>query len=155
MEKDEKAPHFCLPDKDNNRVGLKNFAGKWVVLYFYPRDGTKGCTQEALDFTEYLPDFEQMNAVVVGISPDSTESHQKFAQKHQLQVILLSDPEHTVSEQYGVWQLKKMYGREFYGVIRSTFIIDPEGTIAYSWRKVRVKNHVTNVNQKLKELQEV
>lgn len=94
-----------------------------------------------------------MNAVVIGVSPDSVKSHQSFAERHQLQVMLLSDPDHTVLEQYGVWQLKKMYGREYYGVVRSTFLINPEGVIVHSWRNVKVKNHVNIVKEKLQELQ--
>ena len=113
VTRSEKAPDFCLPDKDSNNVCLKDFKGKWIVLYFYPKDNTKGCTLEALDFTENLMEFETMNAVVIGVSPDSVKSHQSFAERHQLQVMLLSDPDHTVLEQYGVWQLKKMYGKDF------------------------------------------
>jgi len=153
VTRSEKAPDFCLPDKDSNNVCLKDFKGKWIVLYFYPKDNTKGCTLEALDFTENLMEFETMNAVVIGVSPDSVKSHQSFAERHQLQVMLLSDPDHTVLEQYGVWQLKKMYGREYYGVVRSTFLINPEGVIVHSWRNVKVKNHVNIVKEKLQELQ--
>lgn len=153
MERGEKAPDFCLPDKDNNSVCLNDFKGKWVILYFYPKDNTKGCTLEAVDFTENLKDFEPMNAVVLGVSPDSVKSHQKFAEKHQLKVTLLSDPDHTTLENYGVWQLKKMYGRAYYGVVRSTFLIDPEGVIVHAWKTVNVKNHVTTVKEKLHELQ--
>lgn len=149
----EKAPDFCLPDKDSTNVCLKDFKGKWIVLYFYPKDNTKGCTLEALDFTENLMDFEALNAIVIGISPDSVKSHQTFAEKHQLQVMLLSDPDHTVLEQYGVWQLKKMYGREYYGVVRSTFLVNPEGVIVHAWRNVKVKNHVTIVKENLQKLQ--
>lgn len=148
-----KAPEFCLPDQDRNQVCLKDFAGKWVVLYFYPKDMTKGCTLEAIDFSSALPEFDQMNAVILGVSPDSVANHQKFRAKEDLQVTLLSDPEHTVLEQYGVWQLKKMYGREYYGVVRSTFLIDPKLSIVQSWRKVRVKGHVKAVKNALRELQ--
>lgn len=122
------------------------------ILYFYVRDNTKGCTLEAIDFTENLKDFEKLNAVVLGVSPDSVKSHLKFAEKHDLKIPLLSDPEHEVSEKYGVWQLKKMYGREYFGVVRSTFLINPEGYIKYAWKKVRVKGHVEEVKQKLSEL---
>ena len=153
VTRSEKAPDFCLPDKDSTNVCLKDFKGKWIVLYFYPKDNTKGCTLEALDFTENLMDFEALNAIVIGISPDSVKSHQTFAEKHQLQVMLLSDPDHTVLEQYGVWQLKKMYGREYYGVVRSTFLINPEGVIVHAWRNVKVKNHVNIVKENLQKLQ--
>ena len=149
----KKAPEFCLPDQDGIQVCLKDFAGKWVILYFYPKDMTKGCTLEAIDFSSALPEFDEMNAVILGVSPDSIASHQKFRAKEDLQVTLLSDPDHSVLEQYDVWQLKKMYGREYYGVVRSTFLIDPETAIAYSWLKVRVKGHVEAVKNKLRELQ--
>lgn len=153
VTRSEKAPDFCLPDKDSTNICLKDFKGKWVILYFYPKDNTKGCTLEALDFTENLMDFEAMNAVVIGVSPDSVKSHHNFAEKHQLQIMLLSDPDHTVLEQYGVWQLKKMYGREYYGVVRSTFLINPEGVIVHVWRNVKVKNHVSTVKENLQKLQ--
>jgi peroxiredoxin Q/BCP len=149
----KEAPEFCLPDQDGNQVCLKDFSGKWVVLYFYPKDMTKGCTLEAIDFSSALPEFNQMNAVILGVSPDSVERHQKFRAKEDLKVTLLSDPDHTVLEQYGVWQLKKMYGREYYGVVRSTFLINPETMIVHSWPKVRVKGHVEAVKTKLHELQ--
>jgi peroxiredoxin Q/BCP len=148
-----KALEFCLPDQDGNQVCLKDFAGKWVILYFYPKDMTKGCTLEAIDFSSAIPEFDEMNAVILGVSPDSIASHQKFRAKEDLHVTLLSDPDHSVLEKYGVWQLKKMYGREYYGVVRSTFLIDPEAAIAHSWLKVRVKGHVEAVKNKLRELQ--
>jgi len=149
----ERAPDFCLPDKNETNICLKDFAGRWVVLYFYPKDNTKGCTLEAMNFSKTLMDFQKMNAVVLGVSPDSPKSHTKFADRHGLEVTLLSDPNHAILEKYGVWQLKKMYGKEYHGVVRSTFLIDPEGYIAYSWRKVRVSNHVNTVRETLKELQ--
>ncbi len=153
IETGEKAPDFCLPDKDNNNVCLNDFRGKWVILYFYPKDNTKGCTLEAVDFTEHLKDFETMNAVILGVSPDSPKSHANFAEKHQLNITLLSDPDHTVLEQYGVWQLKKMYGKEYYGVTRSTFVIDPRRIIVYAWKRIKVKNHVLTVKERLQTLQ--
>ncbi len=152
LEIGEKAPEFCLPNQDGEEVCLNNYKGKWVVLYFYPKDNTSGCTREAKDFTEHLHDFEKLGAVVLGVSPDSVESHKKFREKHSLKVTLLSDPEHKVLEAYGAWGLKKRYGKEYYGVIRSTFIIDPEGKIAYRWYNVRVNGHVEKVKEKLKEL---
>ncbi|MGQ4833922.1 MAG: thioredoxin-dependent thiol peroxidase [Candidatus Asgardarchaeia archaeon] len=148
------APDFCLPNQDEKQTCLKDFRGKWVILYFYPKDNTSGCTREAIDFTEHLNEFTELNAVVLGISPDSVKSHQRFIEKHGLKVTLLSDLEHKVLEAYGVWQLKKMYGREYYGVVRSTFIIDPNGKIAHIWRKVKVKGHVDEVKKVLEELQE-
>lgn len=148
----EKAPVFCLPDQSGREVCLEEFRGRWVVLYFYPRDNTKGCTLEALDFTESMGEFEEFNAVVLGVSPDSVESHERFCERHGLGITLLSDPAHEVLERYGVWQLKKRYGREFHGVVRSTFIIDPEGQIVHEWRGVRVKGHVEEVKRRLSEL---
>ncbi len=148
----DQTPDFCLPDQDEREVCLKDFRGKWVILYFYPKDNTSGCTREAIDFTEHLEEIESLGAVVLGVSPDSVKSHVKFREKHNLKVTLLSDPEHKVLETYGAWQLKKMYGREYYGVVRSTFLIDPEGKIAYIWPKVKVKGHIEAVIEKLKDL---
>ncbi|RLF50282.1 MAG: peroxiredoxin [Thermoplasmata archaeon] len=147
-----KAPQFCLPDENGDEICLKDFRGKWIVLYFYPRDNTTGCTKEARDFSEYIEEFEKLNAVVIGISPDSIESHKKFKEKHGLKVILLSDEGKDVLKKYGVWKLKKMYGRSYYGVVRSTFLIDPDGNIAYEWKRVKVKGHVEDVLKKLKEV---
>jgi peroxiredoxin Q/BCP len=146
------APAFCLPNQDGEEICLGDIRGRWAVLYFYPKDNTKGCTLEALDFTLNKAEFEAMGAVVLGVSPDSVESHQGFCLKHDLTITLLSDPDHGVLEEYGVWDLKKMYGREFYGVVRSTFLIDPEGRIAHEWRKVKVGGHVDAVKEKLAEL---
>ena len=145
------AHDFCLPDENGKKRCLKDFRGKWVVLYFYPKDNTTGCTKEAKDFSQYIEEFEKLNAVVIGISPDSIESHKKFKEKHGLKVILLSDESKETLQKYGVWQLKKMYGRSYYGVMRSTFLIDPDGNIVYEWRRVKVKGHVEDVLKKLKE----
>ncbi len=147
------APNFTLNNSDGEVRRLQDYQGKWLVLYFYPKDNTSGCTTEALDFTAHLNEFQQLNAAVVGISPDSCQSHQKFRQKHGLQVELLCDPEKTVLQQYGVWQKKRMYGREYMGVVRTTVLIDPQGVIAYIWPKVKVSGHVQAVLQKLQELQ--
>ncbi len=149
----EQAPDFCLPNQDDEIVCLRDLRGKWVVLYFYPKDNTSGCTREAVDFTQHLDEFERLNAVVIGVSPDSTRSHRRFQEKHGLRVTLLSDPEHNVLEKYGVWQLKRMYGREYWGVVRSTFLIDPEGKIVRIWPKVKVAGHTEDVLQTLKEQQ--
>jgi len=147
-----KAPGFTLNNQDGKAVRLADYEGKWRVVYFYPKDNTSGCTQEAVDFSALLPEFEKEGAVVFGVSPDSEKSHARFAEKHGLKVELLSDPEHTVMAQYGVWQLKKMYGKEYMGVVRSTFLITPEGVIAKSWGKVKVKNHAREVQTALCEL---
>jgi len=149
----DKAPEFCLPDKDGNEVCLNNFIGKWIVLYFYPRDMTNGCTLEAVYFTKAKPDFEKKGAVIMGTSPDTMESHCKFADKNDLQITLLSDPEHTTLEDYNVWQLKKMAGKEYMGVVRSTFLIDPKGIVRYVWRKVKVQGHIEEVFNALKRAQ--
>ena len=147
-----KAPGFCLPDGEEREVCLNDFAGRWVVLYFYPKDNTKGCTLEALDFTAAKEDFAAQNAVIIGVSRDSCKSHANFAQKHDLDLILLSDPERRVHEQYGVWQLKKMYGKESFGTVRSTFLIDPDGVVRFVWEKVKVADHTSRVLEKLIEL---
>ena len=150
----KKAPEFCLPDKDLKQHCLKDYKGKWVVLYFYPKDNTSGCTKEAVGFSEKKEEFEKLNAVIMGISKDSPKSHAKFIEKHNLKILLLSDEEHKVLESYGAWGIKKNYGKEYYGTIRSTFIIDPDGIIRKAWKNVRVKDHVENVLVSLKELQE-
>jgi peroxiredoxin Q/BCP len=147
------APAFCLKDQDDEKKCLKDFKGKWVVLYFYPKDNTSGCTLEAKDFTCALDEFAKLNATIIGVSPDSIESHQKFIAKENLNLTLLSDMDHAILEKYGVWQLKKMYGREYYGVVRSTFLIGPEGKIQHMWQKVKVKGHVDEVKNMLKEKQ--
>jgi len=152
VEKKKKAPDFCLPDQNDDTLCLENLRGRWVVLYFYPKDNSKSCTLEAVNFTDNLKSLEEMGAVVVGVSPDSVKSHQNFVKKHDLKFTLLSDLEHEVLEKYGVWKLKKMYGREYMGVERSTFLINPEGYIETEWRKVRVKGHVEEVKQKLSKL---
>lgn len=150
----DKAPEFCLPDKDEKNICLKDYNGKWVVLYFYPKDMTSGCTIEAIDFTSKLPDFVKKNAVVIGVSPDSPKRHQKFIDKHELKVILASDEEKKMLEEYGVWQEKKMYGKTYFGVVRTTMLINPEGIISEIWNKVRVKEHVQSVFDRLVELQQ-
>ena len=154
VEPGEKAPDFCLPDENGQEVCLKDFKGKWVVLYFYPKDNTPGCTREAEEFTELLPEFEKLGAVVLGVSPDSVESHRRFKDKKKLKVKLLSDESKEVIKAYGVWQKKKMYGREYYGVVRTTYLIDPEGKVAHVWKRVRVKGHAEAVLNRIKELGE-
>lgn len=151
-ESREDAPSFCLPDQDGAEVCLDEFAGRWLVLYFYPKDNTTGCTREALDFTEMLEDFRDLGAEVLGISPDSPKSHQKFREKHGIEVRLLSDHDHRVLEAYDAWGTKKMYGKEYQGVLRSTAIIDPDGKIARIWKRVRVKGHVYGVKEELRSL---
>ncbi len=148
----DKAPGFCLLDKDEKKVCLDDYRGKWVILYFYPKDYTSGCTLEAIDFTRHLDQFLELNAIVLGVSPDSCSSHRGFAEKYGLKIRLLSDPDHKVAMDYKVWRLKKRYGREYYGIVRTTYLIDPKGDIAYIWRNVKVKGHVEEVKNKLAEL---
>ena len=147
-----KAPAFTLKNQDDKTVKLTDFAGRWLALYFYPKDNTSGCTMESIDFTSSLAKFEKLNCDVVGISPDSVASHQKFIEKQSLKVELLADPDKKVLEKYCVWQEKSMYGRKYMGVVRSTYLIDPTGKIAFEWVKVKVNGHVDEVLAKLKEL---
>lgn len=148
-----KAPAFKLQDQDGNEVSLAGLKGNWVVLYFYPKDDTPGCTTEACEFTAAFPQFQSLSARVLGVSPDSPASHQKFIQKHSLQIPLLSDPDHAVLAKYGAWGEKTMYGRKSEGVLRSTVLIDPEGKIAWHWPNVRAAGHAEAVRGKLAELQ--
>lgn len=162
LEIGDAAPQFCLPNQDDVNMCLKAFKGKWVVLYFYPKDSTPGCTNEACDFTETMPLFDDMDAVILGVSPDSTKSHRNFIEKKALEITLLSDTEKTAHKAYGAWGMKKNYGKEYEGVIRSTFIIDPEQKIAASWSNVRVRvkrkdgvaRHVDAVRETLTQLQQ-
>ncbi len=146
------APAFVLPDSEGEAVSLNDFRGRWVVLYFYPRDNTSGCTTEAIDFTSLAPEFNRLKATIVGVSPDSCESHGKFILKHDLGITLLSDQGRDVLKQYGAWQLKKLYGKETYGVVRSTFLIDGKGIIRHVWEKVRVAGHAEEVLATLREM---
>jgi len=149
----DKVPDFCLPNQDEEEICLRDIKGKWIVLYFYPKDNTPGCTTEACEFTEAEPDFSKLDAIILGVSPDSPKKHRNFIEKKDLDITLLSDEEKIVLESYGVWQLKKMYGREYMGVVRTTFIIDPDGVIQEVFNKVKVKGHVDAVKTRLQELQ--
>ncbi|AUS98932.1 thioredoxin-dependent thiol peroxidase [Nostoc sp. CENA543] len=146
------APEFSLPDQDGNLVTLNDFTDQWIVVYFYPKDDTPGCTTEAKDFTELNQEFNQLGAKILGVSPDSGKAHCKFINKHNLSITLLSDPEHQLIEAYGAWRLKKFMGKEYMGVARSTFLISPEKIIAHAWPDVKVKGHAQSVLQKLQEL---
>jgi thioredoxin-dependent peroxiredoxin len=148
----EKAPDFTIPDQDGNVRISEELRGVWSILYFYPKDNTSACTVEALAFSAVYEKLTELKVSIMGISPDSVESHKKFIQKNELNLTLLSDPSHTVIEAYGVWTLKKMYGREYMGVERSTFLIRPDGIIADIWHKVKVKGHVEEVTSQLQEL---
>ncbi|EPY14801.1 peroxiredoxin Q/BCP [Paenibacillus sp. cl6col] len=145
-------PDFTLPASTGQDVKLSDYRGKKVVIYFYPKDMTPGCTQESCDFRDYHGDFEKHGVVVLGISPDPIKSHTKFIEKHSLPFTLLSDMEHEVADLFGVWQLKKMYGREYYGIVRSTFLIDEEGKLIKEWRSVKVKGHTNEVLEAVREL---
>ncbi|HOD66500.1 MAG TPA: thioredoxin-dependent thiol peroxidase [candidate division Zixibacteria bacterium] len=147
-----KAPAFALPNQQGDTARLSDYEGKWVVLYFYPKDDTPGCTTEACDFTDNLSRLDKLNAVVLGVSPDSVESHARFVEKHNLKVTLLSDPEKKVLQMYGAFGEKMMYGKATVGVIRSTYLIDPGGRIAYAWPNVKATGHAEKVAAKLAEL---
>ena len=159
------APAFCIQNQDEVEICLRDLKGKWIVLYFYPRDNTPGCTTQACDFTQSLPQYEDLDAVILGVSPDTPKKHQNFIAKYDLDITLLADTEKTTCESYGVWQLKKFMGKESMGVVRTTFIINPEGKIAAIWDKVSVRKktkkagvttevlHVDLVKEKLAELQ--
>ena len=151
----KKAPDFTLQDQDENKVKLSSFKGQWVVLYFYPKDDTPGCTREAIAFTEENPDFNGLDAVILGVSRDSCQSHRKFIEKHSLGITLLSDTDHKVMETYGAWGEKKNYGKVTMGTIRSTVLIDPKGVIVHHWPNVKVDGHAEAVKKKLKELRKL
>lgn len=146
------APNFSLNNAQGEIRTLADFADRWLILYFYPKDNTPGCTTEALDFTALKPEFDQLNAAIAGVSTDSEKSHERFITKKELTIELLSDPDHQTAEAYGIWQLKKFMGKEYMGIVRSTFIIDPQGKIAHSWLKVKVKDHAQAVLETLQSL---
>jgi thioredoxin-dependent peroxiredoxin len=150
VEVGQAVPDFSLETADGGELKLKDLRGKKVVLYFYPKDMTPGCTQQACDFRDYNPQIEKEGAVIIGISPDNLKSHGKFVEKNSLPFPLLSDPEHTVCELFGVWRLKKNYGREYMGVERSTFLISGDGRLLKEWRKVKVKGHAAEVLEAVK-----
>jgi peroxiredoxin Q/BCP len=145
-------PEFCLTDERGKEVCSKDLKGKWTVLYFYPKDNTPGCTTEAKDFTCMVEDFSTEDAKILGVSPDSEKSHLNFIGKQELNLTLLSDPDKKLLEKMGAWKQKKMYGKEYMGVERSTFLINPEGKIVKEWRKVKVKGHADEVLETLKNL---
>jgi peroxiredoxin Q/BCP len=146
------APAFSLPRDGGETVQLPDYLGKKVVLFFYPKDDTSGCTVEAIDFTQNLAEFEKAGAVVLGMSPDPVKKHDKFIAKHELGVILVSDEEKTTLDAYNVWKEKSMYGKKYMGVERSTFLIDDQGVVQKAWRKVKVPGHVDDVLKATQDL---
>ena len=149
----EKAPEFQLANQNGEKVSLTDFLGKHVVLYFYPKDMTPGCTTEACDFRDHHEQFENLNAVIIGVSPDPAERHVKFIEKHGLPFVLLADENHEVAELYDVWKLKKNFGKEYMGIERSTFVINKEGILVKEWRKVKVKDHVEEALEFVRSLE--
>jgi peroxiredoxin Q/BCP len=146
------APDFELPSSTGETVKLSDYRGQRVLIYFYPKDMTSSCTQQACDFRDRHEEFKGVNTVILGISIDPMKQHDKFIAKYGLPFILLSDEEHQVAEKYGVWQLKKMYGKEYMGMVRSTFLIDEEGVLLKSWLKVRVKGHIEAALEAVQQL---
>ena len=151
LETGKKAPDFTLPDQDDKKISLKDFIGKKVVLYFYPKDNTSGCTKEACNFRDDFPKFKKSDAVIIGISPDSSASHKKFIEKYNLPFTLLSNEDKKVLEKYEVWKEKSMYGRKYMGVERTTYIIDEKGKIKKIFNKVKVDGHNQEVMEELKD----
>lgn len=149
LEIGNKAPNFNLPNQNGNSVRLDDFAGRWLIVYFYPRDDTPGCTVEANDFTRLKKDFEKKETVILGVSPDNEAKHCKFIDKHGLKIDLLADCEKSMLSDYGVWQEKSMYGKTYMGVVRTTYLIDPDGNIAGAWTKVKAKGHADAVLKRL------
>ena len=146
----DQAPEFTLPDQDGHLVSLSSFIGERVIIYFYPKDNTPGCTTEAKDFTNKIKEFKKLNTQVIGISKDSLETHNKFINKQGLKILLASDESGKVLKKFGVWVEKNMYGRKYMGIQRSTFLINEESKIEYIWEKVKVKGHVEDVINKIK-----
>ncbi|MHA7967286.1 thioredoxin-dependent thiol peroxidase [Paenibacillus sp. CAU 1782] len=152
IEVGKKAPKFKLPASNGETVSLMELRGAPVVLFFYPKDMTATCTVQACDMRDHYAEFRKMGAVVLGISGDSIKSHRNFIEKKELPYLLLADEEHKVCELYGVWQLKKLYGREYMGIVRSTFLIDAKGTLVQEWRNVKVKGHAEAVLEAVSKL---
>jgi len=152
LKEGEAAPDFDLPADDGSRVRLGGLRGQKVVLYFYPKDDTSGCTTEACEFRDAQPDFEAGGAAILGVSPDPVASHARFRDKHSLTFPLLADEDHKVAEAYGVWKEKSMYGRTYWGIERSTFLIDEMGVVRKVWRRVKPKGHAADVAAALGEV---
>ena len=152
LDPGDKAPAFTIPAAGGGQVSLAKLKGKIVVLFFYPKDDTTACTQEALNFTEKADEFEALDAVVVGVSRDTVRSHDRFVAKHGLRILLGADVDGVVTERYGVWVEKSMYGRKYMGIERSTFLIGPTGKVVNTWRKVKVAGHVEEVLAAAKQI---
>ena len=152
LEAGDKAPKFDIPNQDGNMIKLDDLLDKWSVIYFYPRDDTPGCTIEAKEFTELSSKFEEQGAIIYEVSPDTEVKHCKFIEKHGLKVELLADTESTMLADYGVWQEKQMYGKTYMGVVRTTYLVNPDGKIAEAWPKVKAKGHAEAVLERLVEL---
>lgn len=149
----KKAPQFTLAASNGEKVKLSDYLGHPIVLFFYPKDLTATCTQQACDFRDAFAEYRELDAVVLGISADDVKSHVKFVQKKELPFLLLADTDKKVCEKYGVWQLKKLYGKEYMGIVRSTFLIDKKGKLVREWRKVKAKGHVQQVLEAVQELE--
>jgi len=149
IEQGDEAPDFTLPADDGSEVSLSDLRGERVLLYFYPKDDTSGCTAQACDLRDEMPTFEALDVRVIGVSPDPIDSHVEFKEKYDLNFPLLADEDHEVAEAYGVWKEKSMYGRSYMGIERSTFLIDEEGRVERVWRKVRAKKHAELVTEYL------
>ncbi len=153
LEPETIAPEFCLGNQDDVEICSRDLRGKWIVLYFYPRDSTPGCTTEACEFSDAIDDYDDLGAIILGVSADSTQSHRNFIEKKSLTITLLSDPTTQMMQAYEVWAMKKNYGKEYMGIVRSTYIINPKGVIKAAWTNVKVKDHVAKVKETLSALQ--
>ncbi|MDD2265611.1 thioredoxin-dependent thiol peroxidase [Sulfuricurvum sp.] len=147
------APDFCLSNQDDVEICSRDLRGKWIVLYFYPKDSTPGCTTEACEFSDAMDEYDDMGAIILGVSADSTKSHRNFIEKKSLGITLLSDPTTQMMQDYSVWAMKKNYGKEYMGIVRTTYIIDPKGIVKAAWANVKVKDHVAKVKEELAKLQ--
>ena len=152
LSEGDKAPNFKLPADNNTNIELSDYSGQNVVLYFYPKDNTPGCTTQACSFRDSIKSFEELDAIIIGISKDSVKKHENFKAKYDLNFSLASDENDEVCETYGVWKEKSMYGKKFWGIERTTFLIDKNGKIAKIWRKVKVKDHIEDVKDALHNL---
>ena len=151
VEVGQKIADFTLPNQTGEEISLSDYKGKYVILYFYPKDMTPGCTTQACDFRDNHEKFTDLDAVILGVSPDPVDKHQKFIDKHNLPFELLADEEHKLADDFDVWKLKKNFGKEYYGIERSTFVIDKEGKLIKEYRKVRVNGHVEEALEDLRE----